>query len=65
MRGRAAARGAAATIEDDANLRIAVLLLDLAEVYKPLPRYWGYKNAARSIRRHPEFLSDLACGRIF
>jgi histidinol phosphatase-like PHP family hydrolase len=44
----------------DPNIEIAALLLDLAEVYKPSPRYWGYKNAARSIRRHPEFLSELA-----
>ena len=43
----------------DPNLGIAALLLDLAEVYKPSPRYWGYKNASRSIRRHPEFLSEL------
>ena len=43
----------------DVNLSIAALLLDLAEVYKPAPRYWGYKNASRSIRRHPEFLSEL------
>ena len=44
----------------DQNLSIAALLLDIAEVYKPSPRYWGYKNAARSIRRHPAFLSELA-----
>lgn len=43
----------------DTNLTVAALLLDLAEVYKPAPRYWGYKNASRSIRRHPEFLSEL------
>ncbi len=43
----------------DPNLSVASLLLDVAEVYKPSPRYWGYKNASRSIRRHPEFLSDL------
>ncbi len=43
----------------DANLDIAALLLDLSEVYRPSPKFWGYKNAARSIRRHPEFLSDL------
>ena len=29
-------------------------------MYKPSPRYWGYKNASRSIRRHPEFLSELS-----
>ena len=44
---------------EDVNLTIAALLLDAAEVYKPAPRYWGYKNASRSIRRHPEFLSGL------
>lgn len=44
---------------DDPNLSIAALLLDVAEVYKPSPRFWGYKNASRSIRRHPLFLSDL------
>ena len=43
----------------DSNLEISALLLDLAEVYKPSPRYWGYKNASRSIRRHPDFLSEL------
>ena len=43
----------------DANLDIAALLLDLSEVYRPAPKFWGYKNASRSIRRHPEFLSDL------
>jgi histidinol phosphatase-like PHP family hydrolase len=44
----------------DSNLEIAGLLLDLSEVYRPSPRFWGYKNAARSIRRHPEFLSALS-----
>jgi histidinol phosphatase-like PHP family hydrolase len=44
----------------DENLEIAALLLDLSEVYRPSPRFWGYKNAARSIRRHPEFLSTLS-----
>ena len=44
----------------DPNLEIAALLLDLSEVYRPSPRFWGYKNASRSIRRHPEFLSELA-----
>jgi histidinol phosphatase-like PHP family hydrolase len=43
----------------DANLDIAALLLDLSEVYRPSPKFWGYKNASRSIRRYPEFLSDL------
>ena len=45
---------------NDPNLEIAALLLDLAEVYRPSARFWGYKNAARSIRRHPTFLSDLS-----
>ena len=44
----------------DPNLEIAALLLDLSEVYRPAARFWGYKNASRSIRRHPEFLSDLS-----
>jgi histidinol phosphatase-like PHP family hydrolase len=44
----------------DSNLDIAALLLDLSEVYRPSARFWGYKNAARSIRRHPQFLSDLS-----
>ena len=44
----------------DPNLDIAALLLDLSEVYRPSARFWGYKNAARSIRRHPEFLSELS-----
>jgi DNA polymerase (family 10) len=44
----------------DPNIEIAGLLLDLSEVYRPSARFWGYKNAARSIRRHPEFLSDLS-----
>ena len=44
----------------DPNLEIAGLLLDVSEVYRPSARFWGYKNAARSIRRHPEFLSDLS-----
>src|SRR5436190_5800514 len=43
----------------DPNLDIAALLLDLSEVYRPSPKFWGYKNAARSIRRHPEFLSEM------
>ena len=43
----------------DPNLDIAALLLDLSEVYRPSAKFWGYKNASRSIRRHPEFLSDL------
>lgn len=44
----------------DPNLDIAALLLDLSEVYRPSARFWGYKNAAVSIRRHPEFLSELS-----
>jgi len=43
----------------DTNLDIAALLLDLSEAYRPSPKFWGYKNASRSIRRHPEFLADL------
>jgi histidinol phosphatase-like PHP family hydrolase len=44
----------------DTNLAIAALLLDLSEAYRPSPKFWGYKNASRSIRRHQEFLSDLS-----
>jgi histidinol phosphatase-like PHP family hydrolase len=44
----------------DPNLSVASLLLDVAEVYKPSSRYWGYKNASRSIRHYPEFLSELS-----
>src|SRR5688572_32381223 len=44
----------------DPNLDIAALLLDLSEVYRPAPKFWGYKNASRSIRRHPVFLTDLS-----
>jgi histidinol phosphatase-like PHP family hydrolase len=44
----------------DANLEIAALLLDVSEVYRPSARFWGYKNAARSIRRFPVFLSELS-----
>jgi len=43
----------------DANLDIAALLLDLSEAYRPAPKFWGYKNASRSIRRYPEFLVGL------
>ena len=43
----------------DPNLDIAALLLDLSEAYRPSPKFWGYKNASRSIRHHPEFLADL------
>ncbi len=44
---------------DDPNQDIATRILDLAEVYRPSPRYWGYKRASRTIRRHPQFLSEL------
>ena len=44
---------------DDSNQDVATLILDLAEVYRPSPRYWGYKRASRTIRRHPQFLSEL------
>jgi putative hydrolase len=44
---------------DDSNQDIAALILDVAEVYRPSPRYWGYKRASRTIRRHPQFLSEL------
>jgi putative hydrolase len=45
---------------DDPNQDVATLILDLAEVYRPSPRYWGYKRASRTIRRHPQFLSELS-----
>jgi histidinol phosphatase-like PHP family hydrolase len=44
---------------DDVNQEIAALILDLAEVYRPAPRYWGYKNASRAVRRWPRFLSEM------
>jgi DNA polymerase/3'-5' exonuclease PolX len=44
---------------EDRNQDIATLILDLAEVYRPSPRYWGYKRASRTIRRYPQFLSEL------
>jgi histidinol phosphatase-like PHP family hydrolase len=44
----------------DLNQEIGTLLLDLAEVYRPSPRYWGYKRASRTIRRYPQFLSELS-----
>ena len=44
---------------DDPNQEVALQVLDLAEVYRPTPRYWGYKQAARAIRRYPHFISDL------
>jgi putative hydrolase len=43
----------------DPNQDIATLLLDLAEVYRPSPRYWGYTRASQTIRRHPQCLSEL------
>ena len=43
----------------DVNQDIATLVLDLAEVYRPSPRFWGYKQASRAIRRYPRFLSEL------
>jgi histidinol phosphatase-like PHP family hydrolase len=43
----------------DENQQVANLLYDLAEAHRPSPRYWGYKRAARTIRRIPWFLSDL------
>ncbi len=45
---------------DDVNQDLAALILDLAEVYRPAPRYWGYKRASRAIRRWPRFLSELS-----
>jgi len=44
----------------DPNLEVAILLLDLAEVYRPSARYWGYKQASRAIRRFPEFISEMS-----
>jgi histidinol phosphatase-like PHP family hydrolase len=49
---------------EDPNQDIASLILDLAEVYRPSPRYWGYKRASRTIRRHPQFLSELTDAQI-
>ena len=43
----------------DENQQIANVLYDLAEVHRPSPRYWGYKQAARKVRRIPWLLSDL------
>lgn len=43
----------------DENQQIANVLYDLAEVHRPSPRYWGYKQAARKVRRIPWRLSDL------
>ena len=44
---------------EDPNQDVATLILDLAEVYRPSPRFWGYKRASRTIRRYPQFLSEL------
>jgi putative hydrolase len=49
---------------EDPNQRIAMMVLDLAEVYRPTPRYWGYKQASRAIRRHPRFLTELTDAEI-
>src|SRR5215213_4440985 len=49
---------------EDPNQEVALQVLDLAEVYRPTPRYWGYKQAARAIRRYPEFISDLSDAEI-
>ena len=49
---------------DDPNQAAATLILDLAEAYRPTPRYWGYKRASRAIRRHPHFVSELSDGEI-
>jgi histidinol phosphatase-like PHP family hydrolase len=43
----------------DENQQIANLLYDLAEVHRSSPRYWGYKQAARQLRRIPWLLADL------
>ena len=47
------------TSSEDPNQQIAIQILDLAEVYRPSPRYWGYKQASRAIRRHPQFVTEL------
>ena len=44
----------------DVNQELASVLLDLAEVYRPTPRYWGYKRASRTIRRYPDFLNEMS-----
>jgi putative hydrolase len=49
---------------EDPNQEVALQVLDLAEVYRPTPRYWGYKQAARAIRRYPHFISDLSDAEI-
>jgi putative hydrolase len=51
---------AATLVLDDPNQQIATLVLDLAEVYRPAPRYWGYKQASRAIRRYPRFVTELS-----
>ena len=51
------------SIMDDPNQVIAMQVLDLAEVYRPTPRYWGYKQASRAIRRYPQFITDLTDAR--
>ena len=49
---------------EDPNQQIAMLVLDLAEVYRPAPRYWGYKQASRAIRRWPRFITELTDAEI-
>jgi histidinol phosphatase-like PHP family hydrolase len=49
---------------DDPNQVIAMQVLDLAEVYRPTPRYWGYKQASRAIRRYPRFITELSHAEI-
>ena len=34
----------------DPNQDIAARILDVAEAYRPSPRYWGYKRAARTMQ---------------
>jgi len=52
------------TSSEDPNQQIAIQILDLAEVYRPSPRYWGYKQASRAIRRHPQFITELTDAQI-
>jgi putative hydrolase len=47
------------TALEDPNQHIAMLVLDVAEAYRPAPRYWGYKQASRAIRRYPRFITEL------
>ena len=49
----------ASAVIDDPNQQIAMLVLDLAEVYRPSQRYWGYQQASRAIRRFPQFLTEM------